>query len=110
MTDETEASETKHIVFEVEVPVIYTADLDDLREYRGSFETESDWLMNCIRATGICRLRTEIEGEKDSSIEEVWGHIRAVRLESPGRGYGSEPHLTDEQLAEHGWKLVPDEC
>lgn len=100
----------KHVVLEVEIPAIYTADLDDLREYRDDFESESEWLLNCIRIGGPVRLRVEVEGEKDSEVTEVWGHIREARLVEPGRGYGGAGQLTDEQLKDHGQhKLLRDE-
>ena len=100
----------KHIALVIEVPVIYTADLDALREYRDDFESESDWLLNCIRMGGPVRLRCEVEGEKDSEIVEVWGSVREAKLVEPSRGYGNGPHLTDEQLREHGeHKLLRDE-
>ena len=86
----------KHVVLEVEVPVIYTADLDDLREYRDEFDSESDWLLNCIRVGGPVRLRLEVEGEKDSEVVEVWGDVRAAKLVDPA------PGLADESLREHG--------
>jgi hypothetical protein len=93
----------------IEIPVIYTADLDALREYRGEFESESDWLLNCIRMDGPVRLRGEVAGEKDSEVAEVWGMIREAQLVEPGRGYSSGK-LTDEQLQEHGQhKLLRDE-
>lgn len=94
----------------VEIPVIYTDDLDDLREYRGDFESESDWLLNCIRVGGPVRVRAEVEGEKDSEVIEVWGHIREAQLVEPSRGYGPGEALTNEQLQEHGQhKLLRDE-
>lgn len=102
---------SRHIALLIEVPVIFTEDLDDLREYRGEFESESDWLQNCIRVSGPVRLRVEIEGEKDSEVVEVWGHVREAHLVEPSRGYGGdEPYLTDEQLEQHGQhKLLRDE-
>lgn len=99
------------VVYEVEVPAIYTADLEDLREYKDHFDSESDWLLNCLGEPGICRLRVEISGEKDSEVVEVWGQIRGARLAEPGRGYGDgSRRLTDDQLAESGgFKLMRDE-
>lgn len=101
----------KHIALLVEVPAIYTADLDGLREYRGEFESESDWLRNCIRAeTSVVRLRLEISGEKDSDVVEVWGAIREAQLVEPSVGYEPGGAVTDEQLREHGeHKLLRDE-
>ena len=75
------ASDLKHVALLIEVPVIFTEDLDDLREYRGEFESESDWLLNCIRIDGgPVRLRVEISGEKDSEVVEVWGCVREAQL------------------------------
>lgn len=105
------ASSGKHIVFEVEVPSIYTDDIDALREVCGSdFESESEFLLNTLGEPGVCRLRIRVSGEKDSSVEEVWGYIRGVRLDEPSRGYETdEPHLTEAQCAENGDDLVRDE-
>ena len=97
------------MVFEIEVPSIYTADLESLREYQKHFASESEWLLNCIGEPHVCRLRVEVSGEKDSSVEEVWGSIRSARLAAPSRGYGDGSHLTEEQLAKHGWRLMPDD-
>jgi hypothetical protein len=99
----------KHIAFLVEIPAIYTDDIDGLREYRGEFESESDFLSNCIGEPRVVRLRTEVAGDKDSDVTEVWGIVREVQLVEPGRGYGPSPTLTDEQLAENGHKLMRDE-
>lgn len=109
--DDITMSADKHVALLIEVPVIYTDDLDDLREYRDEFETESDWLLDCIRVGGPVRLRVENEGEKDSEVIEVWGGIREASLVDPSRGYETgEPHLTDDQLREHGeHKLLRDE-
>ena len=111
MHDVGQSAMSRHVALLVEVPVIFTEDLDDLREYRGEFESESEWLQNCIRIGGPVRLRVEIAGEKDSEVVEVWGHIREAQLVEPSRGYGGdEPYLTDEQLEQHGQhKLLRDE-
>lgn len=107
-TEEAELS-AKHIAFLVEVPAIYTADIDELRVVEGDFDSESDFLSNCMGEPGVVRLRTEISGEKDSEIVEVWGHIREVLLVEPSRGYGGNPKLADEQLEQEGWNLLRDE-
>ena len=101
-TEEPMKSADQVIVFEVEIPAIYTADLDGLREWQHDM-TESEFLLNCIGEPGVCRLRSEISGDKDSTIEEVWGHVRAARLDTPS------PGITDKWLAEQGWKLVPED-
>jgi hypothetical protein len=94
----------KVIVLEVEVPAIYTADLDELRDHwQRDAGSESDFLLNCIGEPSAVRLRTEISGEKDSEITEVWGQVRAARLEEPS------PGVTDDELADRGWKLLRDE-
>ncbi len=98
----------QHIVFEIEVPAIYTKDIEEYREYAATFNDESEWLLNILGDPSICRLRVETSGEKDSTISEVWGMIRSARLESPGRGFGPDAHLTDDQLAAHGGQLDPD--
>ena len=104
-------SEHRHVALLVEIPAIYTDDLESLREYQGEYESESDWLLGCIRLTNPVRLRAEVDGEKDSEVVEVWGSIREARLVEPGRGYDlGEPHLTDDQLRKHGeHKLLRDE-
>ena len=98
------ASSEKVIVLEVEVPAIYTADIDGLREFREHFDSESDFLLNTIRTDGVCRLRCEIEGEKDSDVVEVWGSIRSAKLADPS------PGVTDEELAANGFRLMPYVC
>jgi hypothetical protein len=99
----------KHIAFLVEVPGIHTDDIDGLREVEWEFDSESDFLSNCVGEPGVVRLRAEVSGEKDSEVVEVWGHVREVSLVDPSRGYGGDPHLTDAQLDENGWKLLRDE-
>jgi hypothetical protein len=102
-------SATKHYGFLVEVPALHTADLDELRKVDAEWETESEFLLNCCGEPSIVRMRMEISGEKDSEVVEVWGYVRQAQLVEPSRGYESaQPHLTDEQLAEHGFRLVPD--
>jgi hypothetical protein len=90
----------RHVVLEVALPSIYTADLEGLREYQGEFGSESEWLLNCIGEPGVCRLRVEISGEKDSDIEEVWGRVRGAHL--------AEPRTSEDECADHGWKLLRD--
>lgn len=100
----------KHIALLIEVPDIYTADIDSLREFKAEGDSESEFLLNCIGEPGIVRVRTEISGEKDSTVVEVWGHVREACLVEPGRGYeAKEPHLTGEQLAQGGDKLLRDD-
>lgn len=99
----------KHVAYLIEVPAIYTDDLDEMREYRDEFESESDWLLNCVRTGGPVRLRVEIDGEKDSEVVEVWGYIREAQLVEPGRGYEPGGVLTDEQIAKNGQRLMRDE-
>lgn len=96
----------KHLVFEVEVPGFYLGDVDEMREFQGD-ASESDFLLDLCGEPGVVRIRMEIGGDKDSSVVEVWGSIRAARLAEPSKGYEArEPHLTDEQLAANGWKLM----
>ena len=112
MTEQTNPSRSvdQHVALLIELPSIYTADLKDLSEYRDDFETESDWLLNCVRVEGPVRLRVEVAGEKDSEVIEVWGHIREAELVEPSRGYNANGHLTWEQLEEHGkHRLLRDE-
>lgn len=103
------SSAEQHVALLIEVPMIYTDDLDGMREYRGEFESESDWLLNCIATGGPVRLRLEVTGDKDSDVNEVWGYIREAQLVEPSRGYEVSGHLTDEQLEEHGSRLMPDD-
>lgn len=100
----------KHIALLVELPSLFTDDLDDYREYKSEFETESDWLENCIAVSGPVRLRVQVSGEKESDVVEVWGDIREVQLVDPSRGYSvDEPALTEDQLAKNGSHLLRDE-
>lgn len=99
----------KHLALVIELPCMYTADIDSLREVEGEFPTESEFLLNVMGEPTVVRLRTEISGEKDSDIIEVWGMVREAKLVEPSRGYGDGPHLTDDQLADHGSKLMRDE-
>lgn len=105
------AEHPRHIVFEVEVPVLYTGDLEDFREFQDETQmNESEWLLNCLGEPGVCRLRTEVSGEKASEVIEIWGSIRSAKLVEPSPGYGDKPHLTDAQLQQHGgFKLTRDE-
>lgn len=104
------SSAEQHLALVIELPCFYTSDIDGLRECRGEFESESDFLSNCVGEPGIVRVRMEISGEKDSDVVEVWGHVREVQLVDPGRGYGDGPKLTDQQLEKHGgYKLMRDE-
>ena len=87
---------SKVYVLEVEIPAIYTADIDRLREFKGEQMSESEFLLNVIGEPSVCRLRTEVSGEKDGSVEEVWGLIRGARLEDP------TPGIDEDELAERG--------
>jgi hypothetical protein len=103
---------SRHVALLIEIPAIYTADLDELREFdfsdefRSPEERESDFLLNCCGEPSIVRLRMEISGEKDSTIVEAWGSVLRAELVEPSRGYDAGANLTDEQLAKHGWKLM----
>ena len=98
----------KHLALQVELPAVYTADIEGLREFQGD-ATESEFLLNCVGEPSVVRVRMEVSGEKDSSVVEVWGHIRDAKLVEPSRGYGPGTALTDEQLAENGVRLLRDE-
>ena len=104
------STNTKHLVLSVEIPCVYTADIDGpLREYKFD-SSESDYILNCIGEPGVVRVRMEIGGEKDSAVVEVWGSVREASLAEPSRGYGDGPRLTDRQLAEQGgYKLTRDD-
>ncbi len=105
-------STQRHIALLIEVPAIYTEDLPGIiAQLDGEFESPSEALWNCIGEPSIARVRVEIAGEKDSSVQEVWGYVREVQLVEPSRGYAvDEPHLTDEQLEKYGaHKLMRDE-
>lgn len=95
-----QSSGGKHLALVIELPCMYTADIDGLREFKGDFESESDFILNCVGEPGVVRVRMEIGGEKESDVIEVWGYVREAQLVEPSRGYETkEPHLTDEQLA-----------
>ena len=98
----------KHLALQVELPAVYTADIEGLREFQGD-ATESEFLLNCVGEPSVVRIRMEVSGEKDSCVVEVWGHIRDAKLVEPSRGYEPGTALTDEQLAENGVRLLRDE-
>lgn len=103
------SSAESHLALVIELPCMYTADIDALREFQDGMG-ESDFLLNCCGEPGVVRLRMEISGEKDSEVVEVWGRVREARLVEPSKGYGDGPKLTDEQLADQGgFKLTRDE-
>jgi hypothetical protein len=101
----------KHLLLSIELPSVYTADIDlesDLRKDFGA--SDSEFILNCIGEPGVARVRMEISGEKDSDVVEVWGSVREAALVEPSRGYVSAaPHITEDQLAEHGWKLMRED-
>ena len=101
----------KHLVLTIELPSVYTDDIEGLlAEYKGDFDSESECILNIVGEPSIVRVRLEIAGEKDSTVEEVWGSVREATLVEPSRGYGDGPHLTEDQLAEHGGhRLMHDE-
>lgn len=103
--------QAKHLLLSIELPSVYTGDIDlqsDLREEFGA--TDSEFILNWIGEPGVVRVRMEISGEKDSDVVEVWGSVREAALVEPSRGYVSaETHLTEEQLAEHGRKLMRED-
>lgn len=109
MPRQTSEVHQKHLALVIELPDTYTADIDGLREFKDDM-SESEFLLNCVGEPSIVRVRMEIAGEKDSSVVEVWGHVREAMLVEPGLGYvTAEPHLTGEQLATHGGsKLMRD--
>lgn len=101
----------KHLLLSIELPSVYTADIDlesDLRKEFGA--SDSEFILNWIGEPGVVRVRMEISGEKDSDVVEVWGSVREAALVEPSRGYVSaEAHLTEEQLAEDGRKLMRED-
>ena len=99
----------KHLALQVELPAVYTADIEGLREFVGDFTTEGEFLLNCVGEPSVVRVRMEISGEKDSDVVEVWGYVRDAALVEPSVGYGPDETLTDEQLAENGARLLRDE-
>lgn len=96
----------RFVVLEIEVPVIHTGDLEELREFKHPDQSESEWLGNCLGLEeSACRVRVEISGEKDSDVGEFWGNIRAVRLAAP-----SHPEITHDWLDQRAAnKLLRDE-
>lgn len=104
------ADAKQHLALLIELPDYYTADIDELREFKFDGDSESDFLLNICGEPGVVRLRMEISGEKDSEIVEVWGHVREAQLVEPSRGFGDAPKLTGDQCAKHGgYKLMRDE-
>lgn len=96
---------TKRVVLEIEVPVIYAEDLTDCAEFAKEHgTTESDEILNSLGELGVCRLRCEVAGEKDSDVIEVWGLITGAKvIDDPGVN-------DDEYLAELGsHRLLRDE-
>lgn len=108
MAEQREARVHKHLALEIELPVVYTADIDELREFGDPDATESEHILNCIGEPSVVTVTMESSGEKDSTVETVYGQVRGARLVEPDRGYGDGPHLTDEQLRELGQCLEPD--
>lgn len=104
-------SSVKHLALLIELPDTYVDDIEGLcADYRDEFDSESEFILNCIGEPSIVRVRMGISGEKDGEVVEVWGHVREAQLVERGRGYGPAPHLTGEQLAEYGgYKLTRDE-
>ena len=49
----------QHYAFVVEVPALYTADIDELRKVDGDWQSESEFLLNCCGQPGPVRLRLE---------------------------------------------------
>jgi hypothetical protein len=110
MTLSAGTSTDKHLALLIELPDIYTADIDGLREFKFDDDSESDFLLNCIGAPGIVRVRMEINGEKDSTVVEAWGYVREAQLVEPSRGYETgQPKLTGDQLRDGGYKLMRDD-
>jgi len=94
----------KHLVLAVELPSVHTADLPAIiEEYRDEFNSESDCILNAIATHCVVRVRVQISGEKDGSVEEVWGSIREARLETASKG------CSEESLAHAGGCLLRDE-
>jgi hypothetical protein len=101
-----------HVFLTIELPAFYTADMLEggfLAPYRSEWDSESEFILNCLGEPGIVKLRTEISGEKEGDVIEVWGSIRSASLGPATRGYGPGPHLTEEQLeAAASYALNPD--
>ena len=107
MSTEREQVEARHVVFAVEVPVLYTEDIDieaERREYfQGSGMSDSEILLGRLGEPDLVKLTTEVSGEKDSEVIEVLGVIRCASLEKP------TPGLDNDGLQERAWKLQPDQ-
>jgi len=95
----------KHVVFAIEVPAMYTEDIDierDRREfYDGSSMSDSDILLGYFGEPSLVKLTTEVSGEKDSDVIEVLGVIRSASLEDATED--------DDDLQEIAHKLQPEQ-
>lgn len=104
----------RHIVLSIEIPAMGDATCDWIDKLRKELDGEiigdsdSDFILNCLGEPRICKVTTEVSGEKDSDVIEVWGSIRSASIEPASKGYGPGP-LTEDQLeANAGYKLNPD--
>lgn len=108
-----QVEEPRNIVLTVEVPAMDKATVqyvEGLRDELGLSpgESESSFILNCLGEPGICKLTTEVSGEKEGDIITVWGSIRSASIQPASRGYGSG-HLTEEELEENAsCALNPD--
>lgn len=94
------ADRPKHLFLLIEIPSMYVADIDELREFAAPEATESEHILNCIGEPSGVKLTTEISGDKDSTVVSVWGMVHSAELREASRGYGDGPHLTEDQIGE----------
>jgi hypothetical protein len=81
----------KHIVFRIEVPAIYTDDIETLKADLGlEGMTDSEFILNTIGEPGVVLLTARVSGEKDSDVMTVYGSILEAEL--------CDPTTTDEKL------------
>ena len=108
MSDETPT----HVFLTIELPSFYTDDMvegGELWPYLSEFDSESDFILDAMGQPSIVKLRTEVSGEKEGDVIEVWGAVHSASLGPASRGYGPGPHLTMEQLeASASYDLNPD--
>lgn len=93
----------KNVVFAIEVPAMYTEDIDIARDRRESYEgmSDSEILLGYFGEPSLVKITTEISGEKDSDVIEVLGVIRSASLEKATED--------DDDLQEIAWKLQPQQ-
>lgn len=73
------------LVLEIELPGVYTADLDAAVEQSHEFipgQSDSDALLEVLRVSPQVGIRMMIEGEKDAEMVQIRGTIRKAILDA----------------------------